>query len=387
MLVIGSREFPIRGVHSDVGGIDYYIQNLLIKMQKHGLDYSFYVFSRFVPRKGLKEYLSNRIKIIHTPFVRFRLLRLIISDFFAFFYSLFMIRRWKIDIIHVHETIAGFFFSIIAKIYKTPLVGQIHTFGSKQPEWPNIGRILLKKTEEITIRSADVVILLCSEARNDVISQYGCPPKKIKVIPNAVDFERFTNVITTQYSSLKDKELLITFIGRLTESKGLPYLIEAIKHIKTSNDELAAFNVIIAGDGPIKTELEDLVRKSGLTDLVSFPGHIIEIESVLAITDVFILPSLYEGFPLSLLEAMASGCAVIGSDAGCIPDIITNSNTGFIVKRGDSRALAERIKLLLCNKELRLKLGKNGREHIRKKYRWANIVRSISHIYKRIYLS
>jgi len=298
-----------------------------------------------------------------------------------------MMRRWKIDIIHVHETIAGFFFSILAKIFKIPLVGQIHTFGSKQPEWPKTGRILLKKTEEITIRSADAVILLCSEARNDVISQYRCPPKKIEVIPNAVDFERFTRIKSIQNSSIEDTALLITFIGRLTESKGLPYLIEAIKHLKSSSSGLASYKVIIAGDGPMKKELEDLVRKSGLTDQVSLPGHITEIESLLALTDIFILPSLYEGFPLALLEAMASGCAVIGSDAGGIPDIITNSNIGFIVKRGDSRALAERIKLLLSDKELRVKLGKNGREHIRKKYKWTNIVRSISQIYKRIYLS
>lgn len=387
MLVIGSREFPIRGVHSDVGGIDFYIQNLLKHMKKLGFGYSLYVFSRFVPGKGLIEHLSNRIKIIHTPFVRFRLLRLIVSDFFAFIYSLFMIRRWKINIIHVHETIAGFFFGIISKIYKIPLVSQIHTFGSYQPEWPKIGRILLKKTEEITIRFADTVILLCTEARNEVITRYGCPPEKIEVIFSAVDFERFASIKTAQNSSVKDNELLITFVGRLTESKGLHYLIDAIKHLKTSNSELVPFKVIIAGDGPLKKELEDFIHKSGLTDQISLPGHITKIESLLASTDIFILPSLYEGFPLALLEAMASGCAIIGSNAGGIPDIITNSNTGIIVNRGDSRALAERIKLLLIDKELRLKLGMSGREHVRKKFRWVNTARSIYQIYKRICLS
>lgn len=356
-------------------------------MQKYRYDYSLYVFSRFVPGKGLIEHLSNRIKIIHTPFVRFRLLRLIISDFFAFLYSLFMVRYWKIDIIHVHETIAGFFFSILAKIFKIPLIGQIHTFGSKQPEWPNLGRILLKKTEKITIQSADSIILLCSEDRNNVISQYGCPPKKIEVIPNAVDFERFSGKKLSHNSSVKDKSLLITFIGRLTESKGLPYLIKAIKHLKTSNGDLTAFKVIIAGDGHLKKKLKNLIHEFGLTEQVSLPGHIKEIESVLSLTEIFVLPSLYEGFPLALLEAMASGCAVIGSNAGGIPDIITNSKTGFIVKRGDSRAIAEHIKLLLSNKDLRLKLGKNGREHVRKKYKWAKIVRSVSQIYRRIYLS
>lgn len=387
MLVIGSREFPIRGVHSDVGGIDFYIHNLLKHMQKLGFGYSLYVFSRFVPGKGLIEHLSNRIKIIHTPFVRFRLLRLIVSDFFAFIYSLFMIRRWKINIIHVHETIAGFFFGIISKIYKIPLVSQIHTFGSYQPEWPKIGRILLKKTEEITIRFANTVILLCTEARNEVITRYRCPPEKIEVIFSAVDFERFASVKAAQNSSVKDNELLITFVGRLTESKGLHYLIDAIKHLQTSNSELVPFKVIIAGDGPLKKKLEDFIRKSGLTDQISLLGHITKIESLLASTDIFVLPSLYEGFPLALLEAMASGCAIIGSNAGGIPDIIVNSNSGFIVNRGDSRALAERIKMLLIDKELRLKLGMNGREHVRKKFRWVNTARSIYQIYKRICLS
>ena len=356
-------------------------------MQKLGFSYSFYVFSRFIPGKGLIEHLSNRIQIIHTPFVRFRLLRLIVSDFFAFIYSLFMIRRWKINIIHVHETIAGFFFGTISKIFKIPLVSQIHTFGSKQPEWPNVGRIILKKTEDVTIRFADVVILLCTEARNDVITRYGCPPEKIEVIPSAVDFERFASVKTAQNSSVEDQELIITFVGRLTESKGLHYLIKAIKHLKTSSNELTSFKVIIAGDGPLKKELENIIHKSGLSDIVSLPGHITEIESLLASTRIFILPSLYEGFPLALLEAMASGCAVIGSDAGGIPDIITNAKTGFIVNRGDFRALAERIRLLLSDIELREKLGKSGREHVHKKFRWVNTARSISQIYKRLYLS
>ena len=298
-----------------------------------------------------------------------------------------MIRRWKINIIHVHETIAGFFFGTISKIFKIPLVSQIHTFGSKQPEWPNVGRIILKKTEDVTIRFADVVILLCTEARNDVITRYGCPPEKIEVIFSAVDFERFASVKTAQNSSVKNNELLITFVGRLTESKGLHYLIDAIKYLKTSNSELAPFKVIIAGDGPLKKELEDFIRKSELTDQISLLGHITKIESLLASTDIFVLPSLYEGFPLALLEAMASGCAIIGSNAGGIPDIITNSNTGFIVNRGDSRALAERIKLLLIDKELRLKLGKSGREHVRTKFRWVNTARSIYQIYKRICLS
>ena len=196
ILIVGSKEFPIRNVHSDVGGIDVYIQNLTKYLQK--LDYTLYVFSRIVRGNFFIENLSDKITVIHTPYVRSRLFRLILSDFISFLYSLFLIRRWKIDIIHVHETVAGFFFSKIARIMKIPLIGQIHTFGSKQPEWPNLGRILLEKTENISVRSADTVILLCREARDDVIALYGCPPNKIEIIPNAVDFERFKRINVTQ---------------------------------------------------------------------------------------------------------------------------------------------------------------------------------------------
>jgi len=298
-----------------------------------------------------------------------------------------MIRRWKIDLIHIHETIAGFFFTKIARIFRIPLVSQIHTFGSKQPEWPNLVRILLKKTEISTIHSSNTVILLCTEAQNDVVTNYGCSPEKIVIIPNAVDFERFSSIRSTKKRNNKDKPLLISFIGRLTESKGLPYLIYAIQRLKMSNDELPPFNVKIAGDGPLKDKLEYFVHKLGLSDQIRFMGYIKDIKPLLDSTDIFVLPSLYEGIPLALLEAMASGCAVIGSEVGGIPDIIKNTHTGFLVKSGDSKVLANRISLLLKDDELRTKLGKSGCEQVRKNFRWDNIVQAISQIYNHISLS
>ena len=200
--------------------------------------------------------------------------------------------------------------------------------------------------------------------------------KEISVIPNGIDIDRF-NDSSPKFSESSDTKII--FVGNLRPEKGLSYLIEAMEYIakKDINSRL-----LIVGEGPQKENLEKLVTKLNINDRVTFSGKAAtdEVPVYLKNSDIFVLPSLQEGFPNVLLEAMASGLPVVATDVNGINEIIEDCKNGFLVESKNSKEIAEKILLLLEDDDLRKRISKQNMKKA-SKYSWQQTVQMLENVY------
>lgn len=205
------------------------------------------------------------------------------------------------------------------------------------------------------------------------------PDLKYHVIPNGVDIKKFKSLTKKRTDNIK-----IIYVGRLIRRKGLKYLIQSIPKV-IQNKNIVKF--IIVGDGPIRKILETIAKKLRIEHVVDFQGFVSE-EKLLKLynkADIFVLPSLFEGFGNVITEAMASGLPVIATKVGAISEIVIDGKTGFLVPSKDSTALADAITKLIFDTKLRRKMGKAGRKRAETFYSWNKIVEEYLVVYNRCF--
>jgi glycosyltransferase involved in cell wall biosynthesis len=199
------------------------------------------------------------------------------------------------------------------------------------------------------------------------------------VIPNGVELDNYKN-LQKQDFQVNNKKIII-FVGSLRPVKGLEYLIKAmgIIHVEMENTIL-----MIIGDGEERKSLEKLVLKLHLENVVTFIGEIPNenIPSYLVQGDVFVLPSLSEGFPNVLLEAMAAGLPIVTTNTKGLSDIIRNEENGYLVEPKNPQQLAEKLLMILKNSTQSKKISNNNIEKA-KKYSWKNVVERLEDIYSK----
>jgi glycosyltransferase involved in cell wall biosynthesis len=188
---------------------------------------------------------------------------------------------------------------------------------------------------------------------------------KAHLLPHGVDLQRFTSTTAASNGVLR-----LLAVGRLVEKKGFDFLIAALAGLKVS------FTLTIVGDGPEREHLGQLVTLNNLDNRVVFLGSAThtELPQMYAEADVVVVPSVQDcsgdrdGLPNVVLEAMASGRAVVASDVGGIASAITNEENGLLVPPGDPVALGDALRRLLQSKSLREHLGRNGRRRVERDY-------------------
>ncbi len=192
------------------------------------------------------------------------------------------------------------------------------------------------------------------------------PRERLSVAANALE-ERELEVPASaatfrERQGIAADAVLLAFAGRLHEQKGIGTLLEAIASVRGEHPRLRA---MIAGDGPDRASLVARARALGLDGVASFPGHLAEPRDLLASADVFCLPSLYEGLPLVLLEAMAMGTASVATNIPGTDEVIRDGVDGLLVPPGDAAALARALTRLVADATLRRDLGAAGRARVR----------------------
>jgi glycosyltransferase involved in cell wall biosynthesis len=264
----------------------------------------------------------------------------------------------------------------IAKKFNIASIVTVHGVMAKRGPIMNLGqRIYLYTLGSRIFKEATLVRCLTQKDAQEIMS-YGCPQDKIRLIPNAVDTDVFR-------PSSNAEENLIVWTGRLVEEKGLRYLIEAMKLIVNRHRET---KLMLVGDGPLKQKLISIVNRYGLLRNVIFTGALShkQVAVILQKATLFVIPSLKEGMPFALLEAMACGKPVIGSDIPGINDVITHEENGILIPPRNPKVLANAIALLLEDKNLRRKLGQNARKLIVEKYNWNVIGKRIEEVYNEV---
>lgn len=206
----------------------------------------------------------------------------------------------------------------------------------------------------------------------DMARHYGLEGK-VFVIPNGVDLKKFKVESVKLKVSESDGKTIIT-VSRLVEKNGVDTLIRAFAEVKK---QITDAQLIIAGDGPLRRDLQNLAYDLLMQDSIIFKGKVAfeNIPDVLESADIFVRPSRSEGLGTAFLEAMAVGVPVIATPVGGIPDFLEDGKTGLFAKVDDLGDLADKICILLQNEPMRRELSSNARRMVETGYSWDSIAR------------
>ncbi|HNS71459.1 MAG TPA: glycosyltransferase family 4 protein [bacterium] len=226
---------------------------------------------------------------------------------------------------------------------------------------PHVLRTFFGSQREF-IHGSDHIVAVSSFVKKAIIEETYVEEKKITVIRNGVDSKKIMDLasnIKTGEAANDSNVIKIIYVGRIIRAKGLYILLSALKRLHKNNLE-----VKIIGSGEDKEDLERKFKENITHIKFYFTGHM-NYEDVLKNliqSDIFVLPSLrMEGFPMTLVEAMLAGVPIIASDIGGNSDAVENDVNGYLVKPGDISALSEKINILSEDRNLRVRLGNNGR--------------------------
>jgi len=223
-------------------------------------------------------------------------------------------------------------------------------------------RLERRIVNKILLKATDKIVAVSESIRKDIIKYDGIDSSKILVIPNGIDTERFNpegNFADIRKGfSIKESDIVLGFVGRVVPAKGLEYLIDALPFLKK---EFKNIKLLITGEGSTMERLKKKAKENNVHDSIIFTGKRRDIPDILSCTDIFVMPSVAEGLPNALLEAMAMGKPIVATEVGGIPEVIKNRHSGFLVPPRNPEALATAIKDLISNEQLAAKMGQAAR--------------------------
>ncbi len=279
-------------------------------------------------------------------------------------------RKYEIDIIHCTfvDILTSFtLWCRLAGIARVIMSDQC----SRRPMRRSMARGILKRFRDaMLLPSVNAVVADARFVRDDLVRYAHIPTEKVRIIYNGVNQYRFTPSEKQEarfkvlHSSTERK--IVTTVANCIPEKGLDVFLRAAAIVADRRND-ALF--LVVGDGPLLESLQQLAIQAGLKDCVRFLGLRNDVERILQATDVFVLCSLWqEAFAFSLLEAMASGCPVVASHTGAIPESVKEGETGFLVEPGDAHGTADAIIHLLSNDALSSRMSVAARRRIEQSF-------------------
>ena len=281
-------------------------------------------------------------------------------------------------IVHTFLLTASLYGRFAAMLARVPIVigTEVNVYERKQP--------LHQMAERWLMRRTDVVIASAESVRDFYIDQINADPDKVVVIYNAVDWSQLG---TTKARDAVRAEVGVPasapvagIIARLTEQKAHRVLFDAM----ASRPELGALHLIAVGDGELRDELRRRVEQVGIAARVHFVGARRDLGNVLSAIDMFVMPSLWEGLPLSLVLAMGAGLPVIASRVAGIPEVVTDNVSGLLVDPGDVPQLAGAMVRVLQDGTLAESLGQAARAFVRPRFGVDGYIASVAALYNRL---
>jgi len=239
-----------------------------------------------------------------------------------------------------------------------------HAFITLNPKLLWIEELVYGSIERLLAFRTDALIVgSILEAREAL--RLGYPKSKVHLIYNGISLDPVSPKGREEVRGrlgLKPQDLVVGFVGRFSQQKAPQLLLEAFAKVAPSFPEA---RLVMVGDGPLKGALVERARALGLEGAVLWPGFM-DGRTAMRAFDIFVLPSLYEGFPYAVLEAMAEGLPVIATAVGGVRDAVANEENGFIVPVGSVEGLAEALSRLMKDESLRLAFGRRSLERVRR---------------------
>lgn len=390
---------------TDTGGQTVYILNLAKALSKKNIKVD--IFTRYFDHYEKQEELINdKVKIIRIPagkkkFIPKERLYEVMPEFAEKIMLYLHKTKKKPQIIHSHYWDGGYAGILLSKMLDIPHINTSHTFGKVKKLKMKIEKVSREKLvsayrfhvriaiEQKIFNKADAILVLCETSRIQLLHYYIVDFEKIKVIYPGVDIDIFNPRKNALDKKIQLKENSILTMSRLVPAKGIDRLIEALNLIKKSIN----FNLYIGGDinsqnaskeeKATKKLLLDLIEKYHLKDRVTFLGQLNhkEVAAYYRNTDLFVLPSRYEPFGLTTMEAMACGSICLISNVAGSKEVIIDGLNGFVIDMHDRKLFAKKILDILKNKKNNRKIAQNAVFTIKQHYSWEKIVDNIINFY------
>ena len=269
------------------------------------------------------------------------------------------------DLLHTHGYFADVVGIPVARLAGLRSMSTCHGFISNNWKWR-----IYNMVDRFALGFASKIVAVSEEIKRDLLRR-GLNSKRVQVIANAVSVaeegrvSRSSRQVTRNGHGISPDEYVVGFLGRLSHEKGLIYLLNACANLARQE---VNFKLLIIGEGAEREELQQLSSKLQLGSRVIFAGFQNNIDEWLACMDIFVLPSLTEGTPMALLEAMANGVPVAASAVGGVPQVITHGKTGLLFSPGRADEIAEAIQILYRDRATGQSLAANALSHVRETY-------------------
>jgi glycosyltransferase involved in cell wall biosynthesis len=279
------------------------------------------------------------------------------------------LKRHKIDILHTHG-------------YRTDVIGYLATRSSRVPRVSTVhGWIANTRRahvyhflQKLALRHFDHVIAVSDDIR-DRLLRCGLRPERVVKIGNTVDLAALSRL---NGDRPRGGETVVGTVGRLSPEKGLTHFLQAAREVLNARDDV---RFLLIGDGPQREELAGLARALGIEDRVHFAGFVPEPAEIYAALDIFVLPSLSEGMPISLLEAFAAGRPCVATSVGGVVELLGRDGLGLMVPPADAKALAKAILSLLNSPSLAAEMARRARQQVVAEYSPGPWARRIEQVY------
>ena len=272
------------------------------------------------------------------------------------------VREWRPEIVHAHGVKAALLVLSAFRRGRPPEVVTYHNL------WP--GGPLTMPLRVISMRAAAAIAV--SEGVQARLAEHGIRPRNMVVIRNGLDLTAFPLAPPAP----PERPFTAAFLGRLTEEKGVPALLEAVGLLR--NDDRLRF--VFAGDGPLRPAVETAAAGAG--SRLEYLGHRAEVLPLYHGADAVVIPSLAEGHPLTALEAMSCGLPVVASRAGGLLETVVDGETGILVPPGEAEALAVAVRALAADRERARAMGLAGRRRVELEFTADRMLAEVVQVYQ-----
>ena len=282
------------------------------------------------------------------------------------------------QIVHTFLLTASLYGRLAAMLARVPIVigTEVNIYERKRPAHALAERLLMQGT--------DCVVASAESVRQFYIRQVHADPAKVEVIYNAVDWEQLRT--TTERVPMRESlgvpadRPVAGVIARLTEQKGHAHLFEALARTPA----LADVHLIVVGDGDLRQQLEQRAGALGLSGRVHFTGARRDLGDLLNAVDLFVLPSLWEGLPLSLVLAMGAALPIVATHVAGLPEVVDDGRTGLLVAPADAQALGAAMGRIVTDPAFGHRLGAAARAAVLPKFGVDGYVASVAGLYDRL---
>ncbi|MBK7235692.1 MAG: glycosyltransferase [Sterolibacteriaceae bacterium] len=288
------------------------------------------------------------------------------------------LRAWGVDIVHTHD--------IYTNIFAVPwvrMLGRCSIIASRR-WWYEAPRPALVTANRWSYRLADRILANSSGVAGLLNREESVPPQKIVEIPNFLSESAFESVAEAKRAAqrrawgLPDGAFVIGIVARLSPVKNHALLFRVMAQLDQR------FHLMVIGEGPCRNELEGLARQLRIGSRVHFAGEVVSSCNLHQFLDVSVLCSSSEGFPNSVIEAMAAARAVVATPVGGVTDAVTDGVTGLLVPVDDPAPIAGALRMLEADPMLRTRLGEASREAVRLKFHQSIVIEKLSTLYERL---